>query len=52
MEETQFPIDSLTNDPTVRAKIEDLKIPNEKIKEIEGAIVSIKVSGIKPKDRD
>ena len=48
LEESVFPLDCMTNDPTGRAILESLKGSAEEIKEIEGTISSIKVSGIKP----
>ena len=48
IDETSFPIEFMANDPTAKAVIEDLKIPAEKVKDIAGSVVSIKVHGIKP----
>ncbi len=48
IEESVFPLDCMTNDPTGHAILESLKGSAEEIKEIEGTISSIKVSGIKP----
>lgn len=50
-EETPFPIDWITDDPTAREYIAKLKkeIPLEKLKEIEKTIVSIKIEGKKTK---
>ena len=48
IEESVFPLDCMTNDPTGQAILESLKGSAEEIKEIEGTISSIKVSGIKP----
>ena len=47
IDETSFPIEFMANDPTAKAVIEDLKIPSEKINEIAGSVVSIKVYGVK-----
>ena len=48
IDETSFPIEFITNDPSVKSIIEDSKIPYEKLKEISSSIISIKVYGIKP----
>ena len=46
--ETTFPTEFLTNDPTAREVARNLKLSREKAKELEGSVVSIKVSAIKP----
>ena len=48
MDETAFPLDCMTNDPTGQAILLSLKGSAEEIKKLEGAISSIKVRGIKP----
>jgi len=48
MEESVFPLDCMTNDPTGQAILLSLKGSAEEIKKLEGAISSIKVRGIKP----
>ena len=48
MEETTFPLEWLSNDPTVKAITENMKILPEKAKELAQSVASIKVSGIKP----
>lgn len=48
IDETSFPIECMTNDPSARAIIESLKIPSEKVKEIASSVRSIKVYGVKP----
>ncbi len=48
MDETSFPIEGIANDPTAKAIIENLEIPLEKMKEVAGSVISIKVNGIKP----
>ena len=48
IDETVFPIDCLANDPIVKAFIENLKLPLEKLNEIASSAVSIKVYGFKP----
>jgi len=50
IDETSFPIECMANDPTAKAIIETLKIPPEKVKEIAGSVVSIKVHGVKPNE--
>ncbi len=47
IEETSFPIECMANDPTAKAIIQNLKISPETIKEIAGAVRSIKVYGLK-----
>jgi len=46
--ETSFPMEVAINDPTANKIIEKLEVPIEKLKEVLGSIVSIKVSGLKP----
>jgi len=48
IDETPFPIECMTNDPTAKAIMENMKIPPEKISEIANMVISIKVSGVKP----
>ena len=48
VDESTFPIESMTNDPTAKAIIESLSIPPEKIREVASSVVSIKVLGVKP----
>lgn len=48
MEETTFPLDLMTNDPTVKALTDNIKVSREKAKELAHSVASIKVSGIKP----
>lgn len=48
IEETSFPSEYITNDPTAKAIIENLEIPLEKLKEVTNSIASIKVCGVKP----
>ena len=47
IDETPFPVECMANDPTAQAIIEELKIPPEKLKEVAGSVVSIKVYGVK-----
>jgi SAM-dependent methyltransferase len=47
-EESDFPLDCMTNDPTGQAILKSLKGSEEEIRKVEGAISSIKVSAIKP----
>ncbi len=49
IDETSFPSESMDNDPTVRAIIENFNISPEKVKEVASSVISIKVYGIKPK---
>jgi ubiquinone/menaquinone biosynthesis C-methylase UbiE len=48
IDETAFPIESMTNDPTALAIMEDLNISPEEARELARSIVSIKVSSFKP----
>jgi len=48
IEETDFPLDCMTNDPNGQAILSSLKGSAEEIKKVEGAISSIKVRAIKP----
>jgi hypothetical protein len=47
-EESDFPLDCMTEDPTGQAILKSLKGSEEEIKRVEGAISSVKVSGVKP----
>ncbi|MFH0847617.1 MAG: arsenite methyltransferase [Chloroflexota bacterium] len=48
IDETLFPVDLLTSDPTVRQVVKSLKIPSKMVKDIAASAMSIKVSGVKP----
>ncbi len=48
LNETSFPSELITNDPTAKAIVENLKIPTEKIREFTDSVTSIKVYGVKP----
>ncbi len=48
VDESGFPLDCMINDPTGQAILEDLKVTERQLKDVEGSIASIKVSGIKP----
>ena len=48
MDESDFPLDCMSNDPTGQAILKSLEGSAEEIKKVEGSISSIKVSGIKP----
>ncbi len=47
IDETNFPIECMANDPTAKAIIENLKIPPERAEEIANMVISVKVSGVK-----
>jgi len=47
VEEASFPTEYLANDPTVKALVENSKIPVKKIREVAGSIRSIRVYGVK-----
>ena len=49
VDETSFPIEGITNDPTVKAIINEMNLPEDKIRDTANSVVSIKVQGIKPK---
>jgi arsenite methyltransferase len=48
MGETAFPMEFMTNDPTVKELIEHLRILPEKVEEVAESIRSIRVYGVKP----
>ena len=48
IDESHFPVELITNDPTADAIIKKSKISPEEIKGVGASVVSIKVSGIKP----
>lgn len=48
VDETSFPVECMVNDPTVKALIENLGIPQAKVNQIAGSVESIKVHGVKP----
>ncbi|MFC2060124.1 arsenite methyltransferase [Chloroflexota bacterium] len=48
IDETPFPIEFITNDPTAVAIITELKISSDTIREVASSIVSTKVSAVKP----
>ncbi len=47
VDETVFPVEFMTNDPTVKAIIADLKIPAEALREFARSVMSIKVHAAK-----
>jgi len=47
VEETVFPIECMANDPTAQAIVKDAGLHQERIKELEHSVVSIKVRGVK-----
>jgi arsenite methyltransferase len=46
--ETEFPLDFIISDPTIREAATDLKLTEEELRKLAATIVSIKVSGEKP----
>ena len=48
IDETAFPADCVTNDPTVKRIIDELKIPLETVEDAINSAISIKINGIKP----
>jgi len=51
MDETPFSVEFILNDPAAKAIIEESGIPSERVKEIAGSVVSIKVYGVKPANK-
>jgi len=49
IEENQFPVENMANDPTAQAIVKTSKIPAEKIRKIANTVASVKVSALKPK---
>ncbi len=47
VDESCFPVEYMTNDPTAKAIISNLNLPSEKVKEIASSVASIKVHAIK-----
>lgn len=47
--ETHVPSDSILDDPTAKALVEESDIPLDSVKELANSVVSIKVQGVKPK---
>ncbi len=50
IEETNFPIESMANDPTAQVIMKEMKITPEKVKEIGQAVLSVKVQAVKGKN--
>ena len=48
LEETVFPVDFIANDPTAVAIVKESGLTMQKVRDAVGAILSVKVSGIKP----
>jgi len=48
VQEAAFPLESLANDPTARAIIEDSNLSPEERREIAGSVVSLGISAVKP----
>jgi len=48
IDETSFPMEFITNDPTAKEVIQNSKIQPENVREVASSIMSIKVFGIKP----
>ncbi len=47
--EKSFPVDCMSNDPTVKATVRKMKLTKKKIREIEAMVRSVQVSAAKPK---
>jgi SAM-dependent methyltransferase len=52
IDERSFSIEFMANDPIGKSIIEDAKISPEKVKEVQGSILSINVYGAKPNEPD
>ena len=50
VDESAFPLDCMTNDPTGTVIIEDRRISREEVKNIEKSIASVRISGVKPNE--
>jgi arsenite methyltransferase len=50
MDETSFPIESMTNDPVAKSIIEDLNVPPGTVKQVLSSVISIKVYAAKPNE--
>jgi SAM-dependent methyltransferase len=48
IDNTPYDIESIKSDSTVQGILEELKIPEEKLNELEGSVESVKVSAVKP----
>lgn len=48
VEEVSFPVEFMTNDPTVRAVMEQMKLSQAEIRGLASSVLSIKVQGLKP----
>ena len=48
IDEATFPTELLANDPTTREIIKNLKLSREKVKDLAHAVVSMKISAVKP----
>jgi hypothetical protein len=48
IEETTFPTELLTNDPTAREIVKNLNLPREKARDLARSVVSMKVTASKP----
>ena len=51
IEETSFPVDCMTNDPTAQALVNDLGIPQAELGKLSSSVRSIKLYGVKPRLR-
>lgn len=49
LDETYFPIECMANDPTAKVLISKMNIPPEKLNELGTSVLSIKVTGNKPR---
>ena len=47
IDESHYPVELMTNDPTAKAVIENFRVTSDEVKEIADSVASIKVYGIK-----
>ena len=46
--ETTFPLELMTNDPTIQQVVENLSLSPELVNELAGSVLSVRVAGTKP----
>jgi len=48
IDETSFPVDYIANDPTAKALLKDMNVPQGEVRKIGNAVSSVKVHAVKP----
>jgi ribose 5-phosphate isomerase len=48
VDETSYPLECITDDPSMKKILRKLRIPIEEARDIANSITSVKISGIKP----